>query len=300
MIRSRSFACGLTAALLLLSGCGEPAQDAVTGSRAPPSPLFYEVASADGSVIEGWLLGTIHALPDGTAWETAPIAEAIAQAEVLVVEVAQLGDGRTAAALFKKRSAADEPGDLALRLEPALRPALAELLADSGESPAALRDLDTWAAVLTLAQGVRHGDPANGVDRALIAAFADKDVIELEGLAFQFDLFDTLPEREQRDLLAALVRDHQRWSDDPGHVTRKWLAGDATALADPGQSALLADPELREALLTRRNAAWAGRIDGLLAGERSVLVAVGAAHLPGPDGLAAILARYGYTVRPVR
>ncbi len=294
MIRSRFFACSLTAALLL-SGCGEPAQDV-----PPPTPLFYEVASADGTVVEGWLLGTIHALPDGTEWETAPISEAIGQADVLVVEVAGLGDAGAAARMFAARSAADTPADVAVRLEPALRPALADLLDDSGQDPAALRELDTWAAALTLAQGVRHGDPANGVDRAVIAAFAGRQVIELEGLAFQFDLFDKLPEREQRDLLAAVVRDHQRWGDDPGHLTRTWLAGDGAALADPGQSALLADAELREALLTRRNAAWADRIDGLLAGERSVLVAVGAAHLPGPEGLAALLEQYGYTVRPIR
>lgn len=287
-------ALGLAAALLL-SGCGAPEPEA-----PPPSPLFYEVASADGQIIEGWLLGTIHALPDGTEWESAPIREAIGQAEVLVVEVAELGDPGAASELFADRSAATAPVDLAVRVPPALRPAMMDMLADGGLNAASLRGLDTWAAALVLAQGVRHGEPDNGVDRALIADFADRQVIELEGLAFQFDLFDKLPEPDQRDLLAAVVRDHQRWGDDPGHLTRTWLAGDAAALIDPEQSSLLADAELREALLTRRNAAWVEPIVGLLEEERAVLVAVGAAHLPGPDGLAALLEGYGYTVRPIR
>lgn len=282
------------AAALLLSGCGTPEQD-----TPPPSPLLYEIASSDG-VIEGWLFGTIHTLPDGTEWQTGPIREAIGEADVLVVEVAQLGDSSAASKLFAARSGAKVPVDPAQRVPPAQRSALLDMMADGGLDAADLRALDTWAVALVLAQGVRHGEPDNGVDRALIAAFADKQVFELEGLAFQFDLFDSLPEREQRDLLAAVVRDHQRWGDDPGHLTRKWLAGDAEALIDAGQSSLLADPELREVLLTRRNAAWAEKIDHLLAGERSVLVAVGAAHLPGPDGLAALLEGYGYTVRPVR
>lgn len=296
------------AAALLLSGCGTPEQD-----TPPPSPLLYEIASADG-VIEGWLLGTIHALPDGTQWQTEPIRKAIGEADVLVVEVAQLGDSSAASKLFAARSGAKVPVDPAQRVPPAQRPALLDMMADGGLDAADLRALDTWAVALVLAQGVRHGEPDNGVDRALIADFANRgasvthkgttfaprEIIELEGLAFQFDLFDSLPEREQRDLLAAVVRDHQRWGDDPGHLTRKWLAGDAEALIDAGQSSLLADPELREVLLTRRNAAWADKIDHLLAGERGILVAVGAAHLPGPDGLAARLEQFGYTVRPVR
>ena len=296
------------AAALLLSGCGAPEQEA-----PPPSPLLYEIASADG-VIEGWLLGTIHALPDGTEWRTEPISEVIGEADVLVVEVAQLGDSGAASKLFAERSNADAPVDPVLRVPPARRSALLDMMADGGLDAAALRRLDTWAVALVLAQSVRHGEADNGVDRALIAEFADRgasvthkgttfapsEIIELEGLAFQFDLFDKLPEREQRDLLAAVVRDHQRWRDNPGHLTRKWLAGDAEALIDPEQSSLLADAELREALLTRRNAAWVEPIVGLLEEERGVLVAVGAAHLPGPDGLAALLEGYGYTVRPIR
>lgn len=296
------------AAALLLSGCGTPEQD-----TPPPSPLLYEIASADG-VIEGWLLGTIHALPEGTDWQTEPISRAIGEADVLVVEVAQLGDSGAASKLFAERSGAKVPVDPGLRVPPAMRPALLDMMAEGGLDVASLRKLDTWALALVLAQGVRHGDPENGVDRAVIADFADRgasvtikgttfaphEIIELEGLAFQFDLFDKLPEREQRDLLAAVVRDYQRWGDDPGHLTRTWLAGDAAALIDPEQSALLSDPELREALLTRRNAAWVEPIVGLLETERAVLVAVGAAHLPGSDGLAALLEGYGYTVRPIR
>ena len=62
----------------------------------------------------------------------------------------------------------------------------------------------------------------------------------------------------------------------------------------------LARAELREALLTRRNRAWADTIGAMLAEGRKPLVAVGAAHMAPPQGLPELLTAMGYTVRRVR
>lgn len=71
----------------------------------------------------------------------------------------------------------------------------------------------------------------------------------------------------------------------------------------PAIEALVFDPSsMNEAdtrrLITGRNAAWAEQLDGMLA-TKSVLVAVGAGHLPGPQGLIELLRKAGYTVTPV-
>ena len=280
---------------LLLAGCGEPASE----PPPPPSPLMYELASADGTV-EGWLFGTIHALPDGTEWRTPAIDRAIDEADVLVVEVANLDDRAAASALFSARAAASDGADVLERVPASVRPALAGLADEGRVELDDLRATDTWAVALTLAAGVRYGDADNGVDRALLRQFSDRRVVELEGMAAQLELFDSLPEREQRDMLVAVVHDYQRWGDDPAHLVRAWLAGDIEQAVDPRQSALLADPELRETLLDGRNRAWVPIIDTLLKESGPVLVAVGAGHIPGPDGLAALLEQRGYTLRALR
>jgi uncharacterized protein YbaP (TraB family) len=51
-------------------------------------------------------------------------------------------------------------------------------------------------------------------------------------------------------------------------------------------------------LLYGRNRKWAKILDGLL-GQKSLLIAVGAAHLPGTMGVIALLRKEGYTVEPV-
>jgi uncharacterized protein len=52
-------------------------------------------------------------------------------------------------------------------------------------------------------------------------------------------------------------------------------------------------------LLYNRNRKWARELDTLLPGK-SLLIAVGAAHLPGKDGVIELLRREGYTVDPIK
>jgi uncharacterized protein YbaP (TraB family) len=109
-----------------------------------------------------------------------------------------------------------------------------------------------------------------------------------------------LPEAEQRDLLGAVIEDMARNRETPSRHAADWYRGRIDHLADPETSALLADPELREALYTARNRAWAERLVAILEGDPRPLVAVGTAHLAGDDGLPALLAARGYEVRRIQ
>jgi uncharacterized protein YbaP (TraB family) len=52
-------------------------------------------------------------------------------------------------------------------------------------------------------------------------------------------------------------------------------------------------------LLYDRNRKWAKALPGLFSSQ-SLLVAVGAAHLPGENGVINLLRKQGYTVTPVK
>ena len=169
--------------------------------------------------------------------------------------------------------------------------------AESRQEPEAFSSTETWAAALTLAQVTVQGDPANGVDSALIADFAGRPVREFEGARAQLAIFDRLFEEDQRALLAAVVRDAGKASDEAAKLRRAWRSGDAAASEAASQTGILADPEVRKALLTARNREWSAKLIGQLKAEPRPLVAVGAAHLVGPDGLAALLEVQGYRIR---
>jgi uncharacterized protein YbaP (TraB family) len=55
-------------------------------------------------------------------------------------------------------------------------------------------------------------------------------------------------------------------------------------------------PELYQRLLIDRNIAWIPQIEAALAGSDDALIAVGAGHLPGEQGVLALLEAEGHTV----
>lgn len=289
----------IRAFLVLLLVVGLTACDRQTSPPQPdPSPALWVVESAGGEPV-GWLFGTIHALPGGTRWETPALAAAIAEAGTLVVEASDLDPGRIAAVL--DRLARDTPGPpLAERLPPPARADLARVLDRTGTPSRQFDDLETWAAALALS---RLGSPVpagNGVDKALLTHFARRPVVQFESAAAQLAIFDALPETAQRSLLAAVLAEQGDAAYDAQALAKAWLTGDLPALERITQRSLLADPVLRRALATDRNAAWTARLLPMLAQGRQPLVAVGAAHMLGADGLPAMVAAAGYRVRRIQ
>jgi uncharacterized protein YbaP (TraB family) len=271
---------------LLLAGCSAAAED-----WPEPSPALWHVIAPTGG--EGWLFGTVHALPAGVEWRTAALSAALDQSDVLMVEIADSGEG--GGTLFAQMSQTPGQPPLFMRVAPEDRAELAALLERTGQSEADFASVETWAAALMLDSGA-GGDPANGVDRALIADAAT--VRAFETRAGQLRLFDQMPPADQSALLANAIDEAS--AADPQRAIRAWLTGDMAALDLLAREGLLADPSLRETLLTARNAAWLGPIIAAIERGDSPLVAVGAVHMAGTDGLPALLAARGYTVRRVQ
>lgn len=281
----RLFALALAAAL---AACGAPAED-----WPPPSPALWEVTGPDGR--QGWLFGTIHSLPDGVEWRTPALDAAIGRAGVLVVEVANLDDGNAGARAFAEVSTSTGLPPLRQRVPEADRPALLQALERAGLDEDDLAETETWAAALIIANRTKPGDNANGVDRALLAT--GLPVEGLESHARQFAIFDRLAGADQVELLRLAVADARR---DGRDAQLAWLTGDLDTLEREELAGVLADPELREALIARRNQAWADRIAALLETGRRPLVAVGAGHMIGESGLPALLAARGYSVTRIQ
>jgi uncharacterized protein YbaP (TraB family) len=283
--------------IFVLAGCSNaPGEDRAEGP--PPNPLLYEIASADGTV-EGWMFGTIHALPDGTEWRTAAVTDVLQRADLLVVEISDFSGGSNGASIYSQLAISPGLPPLAERVPPDLRAKLGKLMQRGGIGASDLDDHETWAAAIALAQVDATGDPANGVDRALLDASDTRAARELEGLRGQLTIFDRLPEANQRTMLAAVVRESERARADPQRLQRAWLAGDAATIEQSTREGFLADPALRKALLSGRNRRWVKALVPILDQSPRPLIAVGTAHLVGPQGLAALLEAEGYRLRRI-
>jgi uncharacterized protein YbaP (TraB family) len=128
---------------------------------------------------------------------------------------------------------------------------------------------------------------------------SNKPVNGLETAAFQAGLFDSIPyEYQAKELVKDIdsADENKKVTQQLADLyTRQDLDG-IEKLSDKDDSGMSGYMDL---LLYSRNRKWARELKKLLPG-RSLLVAVGAAHLPGKEGVIELLRKEGYTVEPVK
>ena len=284
-------------ATVLIASCAAEEEPA---AQQAGRPALWEITGDTGEV-EGWLFGTVHALPPELNWRSEQFDRIAAQADLLVVEVAGLDDRAALEAQFRALAFdAPPPIPVYARIDPVRRDRLRSVLKREDVNGAAFDPMESWAAALALAEFGRRHSAAHGADKVLLGEFASREIFELEGSGPQLRIFDGLPEKEQRDLLAAVIDEVATPESQRPDLAAMWAAGDLAQLERITSEGLLADPELREALLLGRNRTWAAQIENLLTAEPRPLIAVGAGHLLGPSGVPALLEARGYRIRRVQ
>lgn len=286
----------LLASIALASCRGEAEED----GQNRDYPALWEITGAEGRT-EGWLFGTVHALPRDLEWKSAELQEVVETADMLVVEVSGLDDRRGLEELFRAL-AYDAPPTAPIysRLDPLSRDRLRAIESEQEIESGTFDAMETWGAALALAEFGRAHSSEFGADKILLAEFANREIVELEGAPLQLSIFDQLPEREQRDLLAAIIEEVAKQPGDRVDLASIWSRGDLAALERTTLQGLLADPELKEALLVRRNAAWAAQIENLLSASDRPLIAVGAGHLLGEGSVQSLLEQRGFAIRRIQ
>ena len=286
--------------LAALASCATTAPPA---TAATGRPALWQVADQDTTI---YLFGTIHLLPKDYAWRSAAFDRAVAGSQSLIVEtiVDTANPQALAGELTRLGFRAGLP-PLATRVPAEKRPLLESAIAKSGIPRAAYDRMETWAAAFMLL-GTQFKDLGltgdAGVEAVLRTSFtqAGKPVGQLETNTEQLSMFDTLPESAQRSLLEGAIDSPAEMRSQFQEMLAAWARGDVEAIGATFNEDLSGSPELREALLKRRNVNWTHWIERRMATPGSVFVAVGAGHLAGADSVVAMLQKNGYKVRRVQ
>lgn len=278
---------------------------AVAASGTPATarsngPALWQVQDKDTTV---YLFGTIHLLPKDSRWRTSKFEKALNSSQHLVLEtlIDEANPQQLAGVMASMGFSSGLP-PIASRIDAAKRPMLEAAIAKTKLPRSVFDKMETWAAAFTLL-GVQfqtlgvEGD--QGVEAVLRRTFTaeGKPIGQLETNQEQLSFFDRLPEAAQVQLLEGAIENPDQMRNKFNEMLQAWLAGDVSSIGKTFNEDLQTSPELKAALLTRRNLNWSQWIERRMAQPGTVMVAVGAGHLAGDESVQRYLQRRGYKVK---
>ena len=293
-------------ASLMLAACNNTPDPVALNTVKTGTPALWKVSGTTaGQQGVAYMFGTIHILPDDVQWRTPVLENAIADSDTLVIEVLGLEDTRNAAKIFSRLAVSPGQEKLDARIKPSLRDDLDRIIDSANIPERALNRMETWAAALSLASAQTKGlglKSSGGVEKKLSAQFekAGKPIEALETIELQLGYFDKLPEEQQRQMLTSVVEDSSDAQQAFEKLFNAWMTGNVEEIVTLSDAGILTDPKTREYLLVARNLNWAEQLDKRLQNPGTSMIAVGAAHLVGPDAVQATLAKRGYKIEKIQ
>lgn len=143
-------------------------------------------------------------------------------------------------------------------------------------------------------------NPMEGIDATMQkrASEAGKEVAGLETMEFQISMLYDRPISEQFDSLIKTIESAEEENRNAVALSEAYKAHDINKLYELILKADDDSPEAMERMIYSRNDNWVKTLSEEMP-EHSVLVVVGAGHLPGDRGILEGLRKAGFTITPV-
>ncbi len=252
------------------------------------------------------MLGTFHLLPKDIQWKTQLFDKKAKKAKLYVFELTQTELTNPASQqLILSQGMLPEGQQLQNIIGPELFAKVAAAGPKVGLPGEALNRMRPWlAAVLLSSQAAKIAgfEPGLGVDSVLQAQAAKRKLPTegLETMAEQVTALSALDSDGAYQMLEETAKELADAKQVFAKMLDAWASGDAADLEAAFLQDMTTFPKAYDALLIQRNLRWLPKFEALLQTGQPVLVAVGAGHLVGPDGMVALLRAKGFKVTPVQ
>ncbi|QKK02290.1 MAG: TraB/GumN family protein [Pseudomonadota bacterium] len=267
-------------------------------SAPAPAQVFWSVTGDNGA--QNWLLGTVHSDDPRLLEFPDALIEAIGEAERLTLELVP-----DAGLLERVERAMRYPEP---RLEAVIGAQLHErvvgLLDEHyGVDEAAASRMRPWAAAMTLSLPPPETGLFMDLMLSMRAGAAGLEVFALETVEEQLGFFQEIEEAQQVALLRQAVEHYPALPEQTEALIGAYQSGDLDRLRAMARAQLEGLDEsivshFMQAGLAERNHRMLERAEPFLQ-EGGLIIAVGALHLSGEDGLLELLRAAGYRVTAI-
>ena len=132
-----------------------------------------------------------------------------------------------------------------------------------------------------------------------IAKANEIEVLGLETIEEQIGFIDNLSQDIQVEMIMDALRSHDKGMKEMRELTDIYLSQDIEKIHSYTVSSDVSSQEFEEDLLNNRNKNWIAPIKKIIK-KNKAFIAVGAAHLGGPNGIIELLKAEGYTLTPIK
>ncbi|MDZ4403115.1 TraB/GumN family protein [Prosthecobacter sp.] len=122
----------------------------------------------------------------------------------------------------------------------------------------------------------------------------------LETVEFQIQLFASLSDKQQRELLEQTLIEVSHVAEEYEKIVRAWKQGDLAALSEMMLQEAERYADLNELFVTARNLSWMDRLEQMLKNGEKVMVLTGTLHFISDTGLIELMRKRGHRVRHYR
>lgn len=284
--------CLVFAALLALSG----ALRANAESRpADTHDVYWSISRSGEDSPAGYLLGTVHSEDPRVLEFSAPFLEQLGACDIFAMELVPDLPTMQRLMVYMELPAGT---DLESLIGPLRFGGVRRAAAPYGIPDDRLRRMKPWAAMMTLSLPPPKTGLFLDFSLSLRAAGAGREVVGLETLEEQLAFLEGMSFEDQVALLDQAIADHEHVQAVHDQMVDAYLTENLAALeALAGEQMASLDASARNWFqaegIDARNQRMAANALALL--ERGcTFIAVGALHLPGEQGLLALLRAAGY------
>jgi uncharacterized protein YbaP (TraB family) len=291
---------GFLVSLLALAGC---AQQGIDKDKVAPdnNTLLWKI-SGNGLSKPSYLYGTIHMLCADDATLSDHMKSIIRKTDEVYFEVDMDNLMEMLTVMTKMKMKGDTT------LQDLLSKEDYQKVKDYFESKGSMLPfsmLETFKPILalsTLEEGSMECE-SKMMEQVIMeeAKQYDKSVKGLETMSYQAGVLDSIPYKLQAEQLVSYIDDSKK---DKGvdtefdEMMKAYKNQDLQKLEALMMKADMGIGNFTEVLLYKRNRNWVAKLKELLP-QKSLLIAVGAGHLPGEKGVINLLRKAGYTVTPM-
>lgn len=297
----KRFSAGLLLGLLTFAGCAQKGID--IKSSGGNNTLLWKI-SGNGLKQPSYLFGTIHMLCKEDAVLSKNMEKIIQHVDEIYLEVDMDNMMEMFTVMTKMKMLGDTSLQDLLTKEDYEKVKEYFTTKETMLPFSMLETMKPFFAASTLQQGDLPCDAMAVMEQVIMEAAKGhkKEIKGLESMSFQAGILDSIPYKLQAEQLLSYIKNEETGKDTAANETEEMLKAyndqDLVKLEAMINKSDIAVSSFTEILLYNRNRNWVKKLKELLI-EKSLLIAVGAGHLPGEQGVIELLRKAGYKVEPI-